>query len=87
MLQLIGEVNTGSKSFREAKTAVQQSIDALQDDSGSNAELWVKLGQCALRSGCFPQALVAARKALDDSTSTPQALALSAIQSTKRMLC
>lgn len=86
VLQSIGEINAGSKPFKEAKEAVQQSIDALQNDSSSNAELWVKLARCAQGCSCLSQAVIAARIALGDSTSTPQALSLATNQSSKRAL-
>jgi hypothetical protein len=86
VLQSIGAINAGAKQFKDAKATIQQSIDALQKDSSSNAELWVKLAQCALRSSCVMQAIVAARTALGDSSSSPKALALAAIQPSKRAL-
>lgn len=65
---------------------VTQSIDVLRGDSSSDAELWVKLARCALGCSCLSQAIVAARTALGDSTSTPHALALAAVQPLKRAI-
>jgi hypothetical protein len=84
VLQTIGEVNTGSKPFKEAKAAIQQSIGTLKSDSNSNAEIWVKLARCALLCGFPSQAVIAARTALADSTSSPQALLLSATHPSER---
>lgn len=86
VLQSIGEISAGSKSFKEAKVAVQQSIDSLQSDSSSNPELWVKLARCALGCGCLSQAIIAARTALGDSTSSPPTLAHVANHPSKRAL-
>jgi uncharacterized protein HemY len=78
VLEKIGELSSKDKPFREAKAALQTSIDALRTDALSNPELWVKLARCAYKCRSLSQAVHCARAALEDTTSTAQALALSA---------